>query len=498
MLGVVWAFRHFRCYLLGKRFLVRVYHRALELPGKFKEPSAIIARWLEFLSQFEYDLQYRQGRAHANADALSRLPVEQETRAEAVVNAVEVEKLPVPFVQRRNWSFASWVEAQSRDDDLSQLREWLQLVPPQTLPSLTGISTSLHKYWWGRQFLSVRWGVLCRCVTNEEGTRLSKILVLVPLHLRAELLTEYHDRAGHVGMTRLHRQLQSTFHWHGMQRDVEDFVGSCVSCSMRSWPVGRGKGAPLDITWAGFPFNRIAMDLIPGLPETGRGNKHILLVVDYFTKWVEAYPLVRMDAATIASVFVSEFVSRFGAPESLHTDQGRNFDSTLFKDVCRMLGIRKTRTTAYHPSGDWLVERFNQTLERLLTHYVADHQRDWDIQLSAMLMAYRATPQVSTGYALAYLLFGRELCLPQDVAYGLPRGELTDAQSQSSYAKDLRERLAKVHAAVQSKLGAVHRHQAHLRDSFAVAVQLQVHGIVWLLAPAFLLGASPESVKLWS
>ena len=140
MLGVVWAFRHFRCYLLGKRFLVRVYHRALELPGKFKEPSAIIARWLEFLSQFEYDLQYRQGRAHANADALSRLPVEQETRAEVVVKAVEVEKLPVPFVQRRNWSFASWVEAQSRDDDLSQLREWLQLVPPQTLPSLPSIS----------------------------------------------------------------------------------------------------------------------------------------------------------------------------------------------------------------------------------------------------------------------------------------------------------------------------------------------------------------------
>ena len=111
LLGIVWAFRHFRCYLLGKRFLVRAYHRALELLDKFKEPSAIIARWLEFLSQFEYDLQYRQGRTNANADALSHLPVEQETRAEAVVNAVEVVKLPVPFVQRRNWSFASWVES---------------------------------------------------------------------------------------------------------------------------------------------------------------------------------------------------------------------------------------------------------------------------------------------------------------------------------------------------------------------------------------------------
>ena len=72
--GVVWAFHHFRCYLLGKRFLVRTDHRALEHLDRFKELSAIIACWLEFLSQFEYDLQYRQEGAHANADALSRLP----------------------------------------------------------------------------------------------------------------------------------------------------------------------------------------------------------------------------------------------------------------------------------------------------------------------------------------------------------------------------------------------------------------------------------------
>ena len=189
------------------------------------------------------------------------------------------------------------------------------------------------------------------------------------------------------------------------------------------------------------------MDLIPNLPETANGNRHLLVVVDYFTKWVEAYPLKRMDAATIASVFVSEFVSRFGAPESLHTDQGKNFDSRLFKDVCQLLGIKKTGTTAYHPSGDGLVERFNQSLERLLSHYVAENQRDWDVQLPAMLLAYRATPQSSTGYTPAYLLFGREVCLPQDVAYGLPALDQS-RREQPAYVRELRQRLAAVHAIV--------------------------------------------------
>ena len=249
------------------------------------------------------------------------------------------------------------------------------------------------------------------------------------------------------------------------------------------------------MTWSGYPFERIAMDLIPGLPETINGNKHILVVVDYFSKWVEAYPLKRMDAATIASVFVSEFVSRFGAPESLHTDQGKNFDSKLFKDVCHLLGIKKTRTTAYHPSGDGLVERFNQTLERLLSHYVADHQRDWDVQLPATLMAYRATPQSSTGYTPAYLLFGKELCLPQDIAYGLPAEEIACA-SQPAYVKDLRQRLAHAHTVVRRKLAAVHQHQAHFHDAGAVAVTFNEGDLVWLPVPAIPVGTTPKLARL--
>ena len=529
-LGVVWAFKHFRCYLLGKRFLVRTDHKALKYWRKFKDPSAIIARWMEFLSQFDFDVQYRQGRAHANADGLSRqgcapapehdelddmhalycvtpgvipnahacdasCPRGHTVHVATVSTCDSYQYLPRLYnVQIGRW--INWRDAQEDDEELLLFRSWLDLHPPLTLPRLTGTSPALQKYWRGRQCFRVREGVLCRMWEEEDSSRPTRFQILVPVKLRARMLEEYHDQAGHQGIHRTYCQLLKRFYWHGMKRDVHDYVASCKSCSQRSRPVGRGKGAPLQVTWSGYPFERIAMDLIPGLPETINGNKHILVVVDYFSKWVEAYPLKRMDAATIASVFVSEFVSRFGAPESLHTDQGKNFDSKLFKDVCLLLGIKKTRTTAYHPSGDGLVERFNQTLERLLSHYVADHQRDWDVQLPAMLMAYRATPQSSTGYTPAYLLFGKELCLPQDIAYGLPAEEIACA-SQPAYVKDLRQRLAHAHTIVRRKLAAVHQHQAHFHDAGAVAVSFNTGDLVWLLVPAIPVGTTPKFSKLW-
>ena len=487
LLGVVWAFNHFRCYLLGKRFLVRSDHKALQHLDNFKEPAPIVARWLEFLSQFEYDLQYRKGKAHSNADGLSR----QKTKP--VMNVTEVAPtVPGPLVQRRDWTYGTWAIAQQADPDLRQLFEWL--MDDGESADLTGISPTLRKYWRGHQHLSVKGGVIGREWVEPEISAPNRFQILIPVDLRTEILKEYHDFLGHVGMKRTIAQLRTRFYWHGMSRDVEDWIGTCTSCCRRSRPVGRGQGAPLQVSWAGYPFERVAMDLIPGLPETSGGNRHILVVVDYFTKWVEAYPLKRMDAATVASVFVSEFVSRFGAPDSLHTDQGENFDSKLFKNVCGLLGIKKTRTTAYHPSGDGLVERFNQTLERLLSHYVQRDQRDWDVQLPAALMAYRATTQASTGYTPAYLLFGREFCLPQDVAYGLPPAEQLD---EPTYVRQLRSRLADVHTIVRHKLGAVHRHQAHLYDHRAVSVEFAEGSLVWLLVPAVPVGTSTKLAKLW-
>ena len=124
----------------------------------------------------------------------------------------------------------------------------------------------------------------------------------------------------------------------------------------------------------GSPMEHIAMDILGSLPTFDNGNKYILVVSDYFTRWVEAYSIADQENQTIADVLTKEFICRFGVPLLIHTDQGRNFESKLMAEVCELLDIKKTRTTAYHPQSDGMVERFNQTLEAQLSKF-ADHNQ---------------------------------------------------------------------------------------------------------------------------
>ncbi|XP_063962000.1 uncharacterized protein LOC135155757 [Lytechinus pictus] len=112
------------------------------------------------------------------------------------------------------------------------------------------------------------------------------------------------------------------------------------------------------------------------------------------------------EAATVAQIFVEEFVCRYGVSLELHTDQGRNFEAALFQSVCEILGCSKTRTTAFHPQNNGMVERFNRTLD-LLAKAFADHQKDWDECLPLVMMAYRSSQHKATGYTPSELMMGR-------------------------------------------------------------------------------------------
>ncbi|KAL3853041.1 hypothetical protein ACJMK2_016625 [Sinanodonta woodiana] len=137
-------------------------------------------------------------------------------------------------------------------------------------------------------------------------------------------------------------------------------------------------------------MDRIALDIMGPLPETSIGNKYILVIGDYFTKWTEAFALPNQDAIAVASVLVEEIICRFGVPQQIHSDKGTQFESEIFQEICRLLGIENTRTTAYHPQSDGMVERFNRILAAMLSAYVNEHQDNWDEHLPYLTMAYRA------------------------------------------------------------------------------------------------------------
>ncbi|CAI8036691.1 Retrovirus-related Pol polyprotein from transposon 412 [Geodia barretti] len=136
-----------------------------------------------------------------------------------------------------------------------------------------------------------------------------------------------------------------------------------------------------------------------------------ILTID-FTKWAEAYAIPNQEATTIANKLVNEMLLRFSPPEQLHSDQGRQFESTLIAEICKCLGIHKTQTTPYHPQSDGLVERFNRTLLNMLATAMAGHPGTWEDHTQKVLLAYNTSTQSTTGFSPFFLMFSREARLP--------------------------------------------------------------------------------------
>ena len=191
----------------------------------------------------------------------------------------------------------------------------------------------------------------------------------------------------------------------------------------------------------GAPAERIALDVLGPLPTSEAGNKYVLIIADYFTKWPEAYALPNQEAASVAEVLVKEYVCQYGVPLELHSDQGRNFESNVFQEMCALLGIHKTRTTPLHPQSDGMVERINRTLEAQLSKFVDEHQRDWDHYVPFLMLALRSATHETTKCTPAMLQFGRELRLPVDLLLGRPEELMTT----TGYNENLQQHLESVH-----------------------------------------------------
>ena len=164
--------------------------------------------------------------------------------------------------------------------------------------------------------------------------------------------------AGHMGIEKTKSRVLERAIWYNLRNSCEEHVKGCAVCNRqkKGCRVARGKQ---QLFHAGYALEQVHIDIMGPLVETQKGNKYILVIVDQFTKWVEAFPLKNKLAETVAGVVVREFVARFGCPLGIHTDQGRNFESELFKEMCEFFEIGKTRTTSYRPSANGQVERYN-------------------------------------------------------------------------------------------------------------------------------------------
>ena len=555
LLAVVEFTSHFRHYLLGRSFTVRTDHSSLRWLTRLREPEGQLARWLEKLAEYDFQVVHRPGRHHQNADALSRRPCRiscpctvqepdlsnvqrqhkgvqcnlTDSPAEEVAvtlpvsppvgvvrwvtgyehsQAASPESSPVEVadglsnvncsyppshtsVKRVSESpqadlFSGWTQeqlksAQMTDPDIAPVCKWIE--EGGSRPAWADIapcSPATKAYWAQWKRLYQRDGITLRKFYCAEGN-VYYPQILLPRVYRTPVMEQMHDGpvGGHFGVERTLAHLKTRYFWYNMKDDVTLWCRTCTSCAARARPKKTPQAA-MGTVKVGAPMERIAVDLMGPLKETERHNRYILVVQDYFSKWTEAYPVPNEQATTVAEKIASEWVCRYGAPHSLHSDQGTNFESAVFQGMCELLGIDKTRTTPFHPQSDGQVERFNATIQKILAATTERCHWDWDVMIPYAVMAYRTTKHSSTGLSPNMMLYGREITEPVDLVAGMPPDD-DNANTCPQYVMQLRERLELSHQLAREALGKSAERAKRQYDKNICQVQYKIGDAVWHL-----------------
>ena len=235
------------------------------------------------------------------------------------------------------------------------------------------------------------------------------------------------------------------------------------------------------------------MDVTGPFPRTDRGNRYVLVVTCGFSKWTEAFALPDKTAGTIAKVLVEELICRRGCPEVIHSDQGRNFEASLIREICQLLNIKKTRTTPYHAQGNGQTERFNHTLCTMLSMYVRQDQRDWDDQLPFVMMAYRTSVNRTTKETPFNLFYGRRARLPVEVACG----GSGPGNNQAGYETNMERSWSQAQSRVRENIAKQAEKRRERQSSMVHQFSYQVGDLVWLYKPVRRVGRSPKLEMSW-
>lgn len=361
--------KRFRHMLEGRKFIIYTDQKPLIYAFKQNPEKCSPRQWrhLDFISQFSTDVRHVKGNENLVADALSRIEIDQITNS--------------PFL-----NFENFAQEQKDDMELQELQK--------------NNTSSLELKIMPSPISSVE--LLCDISTGNPRP-------IVPGNLRRAIFEHFHNLA-HPGVAASLHLLSSRYVWPKMRKQINEWVKSCQACQRSK--IQRHTKTPLG-TFA-LPdarFSHLHIDLIGPLPPS-EGKVYCLTILDRYTRWPEVVPITEITAEAVCRALFNGWISRFGCPATITTDQGRQFESALFKEMISMLGTNRIRTTSFHPIANGFVERFHRVLKSALK---AHENPRWTETLPTVLLGLRAAVKPDLKASSAELVYGVSLRLPAEL-----------------------------------------------------------------------------------
>jgi transposase InsO family protein len=381
-LAVVKALKAYKHWFLGATVVVHTDHKPLLGFLQMKDPSPRQSRWIESLSQLNITWKHEPGAQNSAADFLSR-PQEPDI---IHVTATSLHSIGPPEWTRILANY------QPQPDEESSLQ-----------------LERINDIWF--------------------DTSKGKPRVVVPPQLHKECFNLIHNTS-HFGVKKTLNLMRSRFIWSTMRRDVARWCAECQPCQI-SKPSLSCPRIPLSFA-VHERFHTVHIDIVGPLPVSRAGKQYLLTMVDRFTRWIEAIPIANISSETCAKVFLENWVCRYGVPAKVVSDQGTQFESSIFTSLLKRLSIERHRTTAYHPQSNGAVERAHRTLKQCL-RAISDRRTCWEEALPLVLLAMRTSTCESTQFPPSQLVLGGEIRLPADFLAPIE----SQAMTQEEFAKCL-------------------------------------------------------------